>query len=145
MIKILIASHGYYAKGAESALEIIIGNRSNVTYLSAYVEDKSLKEDVEEYFKGVSEEDSVIILTDLFGGSVNQTLTSYVKRENTYIISGFNLALLLEILLLDSDSSVDVNRLREIVEGSRQQIIFLNDCLQEESNKDSQEDTELFD
>ncbi len=136
MLKILIASHGNYADGVKSATNIIIGNKENVHYLNAYVSEETVKDQLENFFKGVSENDEVIILTDIYGGSVNQNVFPYVKKENVYIISGFNLATVLEILLLNPEEKVSLDNLRNIVEESKKQILFLNDYVTEQEKED---------
>ncbi|SHJ10739.1 PTS system, mannose-specific IIA component/PTS system, fructoselysine and glucoselysine-specific IIA component [Clostridium amylolyticum] len=136
MLKILIASHGNYADGVKSATNIIIGNKENVHYLNAYVSEETVKDQLENFFKGVSENDEVIILTDIYGGSVNQNVFPYVKKENVYIISGFNLATVLEILLLNPEEKVSLDNLRNIVEESKKQILFLNDYVAEQEQED---------
>lgn len=136
MLKILIASHGNYADGVKSATNIIIGNKENVHYLNAYVSEETVKDQLENFFKEVSENDEVIILTDIYGGSVNQNVFPYVKKENVYIISGFNLATVLEILLLNPEEKVSLDNLRNIVEESKKQILFLNDYVAEQEQED---------
>ncbi|MBU5591559.1 PTS sugar transporter subunit IIA [Clostridium sp. MSJ-4] len=136
MRKILIASHGKYADGVKSATNIIIGNKENVHYLNAYVSEESVEEQMNNFFKEVNEDDEVIILTDIYGGSVNQKIFPYLKRENVYIISGFNLAVVLEILLLSSEEKVSLDQLRNIVEEGKKQILFINDYFEENSKKD---------
>jgi len=136
MLKILIASHGNYADGVKSATNIIIGNKENVHYLNAYISETSVKDQLENFFKEVNEDDEVIILTDIYGGSVNQNVFPYVKKENVYIISGFNLATVLEILLLNPEEKVSLDNLRNIVEESKKQILFLNDYVAEQEKED---------
>ncbi|WP_029450668.1 PTS sugar transporter subunit IIA [Clostridium algidicarnis] len=136
MRKILIASHGKYADGVKSATSIIIGNKENVHYLNAYVSEESVKDQMDSFFKDVNDNDEVIILTDIYGGSVNQNVFPYLKRKSVYIISGFNLAIVLEILLLSTDEEVSLNQLRCIVEEGKKQILFVNDYFEENSKTD---------
>ncbi len=129
MRKILVATHGNYAKGAISSLSIITGQEGNITCINAYTESKNINEAIDAYFEEVNEDDQVIILTDIFGGSVNQAAMNYLKKENIFLITGFNLALLLEISMLDAEEPIDENKLREIVNNSKTQIIYVNDVL----------------
>lgn len=136
MKKILVATHGNYAQGVISSLSIIAGQVNNITYINAYTESKNINEAIETYFEKVNEDDQVIILTDIFGGSVNQAAMNYLKKENVFLITGFNLALLLELSMLDSEEIISENKLREIVENSKAQIIYVNDVLKETNNDD---------
>ena len=130
MIKILIATHGDFAKGALSAARIIAGDKNNVTCINAYTESKNLKVAIEAYIKNITKEDEVIILTDLFGGSVNQTIMQCIQQANIYVITGFNLALLLEIVMLDEQASITEIQLRNLVEASKSQTMYVNDVIQ---------------
>ena len=50
MRKLLIATHGYLADGVKSSINILCGEKSEVTYLNAYVEDGDIKENVKDFF-----------------------------------------------------------------------------------------------
>ena len=136
MKKILVATHGHYTKGALSSISIIAGAKENVTCINAYSEEKNINEALDRYFETVIEDDEVIVLTDLFGGSVNQAVMSYLGKKKIFLITGFNLALLLEVMMMDSDESVSEDRLRSIIEGSKQQIMYVNDVLKNTNDDD---------
>lgn len=129
MRKLLIATHGSFAKGILSAAEIIAGKKDGVVCINAYSEEKNIQEALERYFQSVTEQDQVIVLSDLFGGSVNQALMPYTKRGNVHLLTGMNLALLLELLMMDEEKKVTEEELRSLAEGSRQQIMYVNDVL----------------
>lgn len=135
MIKVLIATHGDYASGALSAARIIVGEKEYVTCVDAYTKNKNIQEALDTYFTTITNEDELIVLTDLFGGSVNQALMPYTQQKNVYLITGFNLALLLEILMMQG-ASIDPFKLREIVAGSKSQIMFVNEMIQENTKDD---------
>ena len=78
----------------------------------------------------------IIVLTDLFGGSVNQSVMSYLGKKKIFLITGFNLALLLEVMMMYADESVSEDRLRSIIEGSKQQIMYVNDVLKNTNDDD---------
>lgn len=136
MLQILIASHGKYAEGIQSAASIIVGEKSHVSVISAYVDDIPLQTKIEEFFSNIKPLDQVIVLTDLFGGSVNQAVLPYIKNGNVYVIAGVNLALILEVVLLHPESEVSHDSLRMIVEESRKQLMFVNDAVAQESKDD---------
>ena len=107
MRKFLIAAHGTLPAGIQSSLEIIMGSLENVFLIQAYVgENKSLKEEIDSVMEHIKNEDELIVFTDLMGGSVTNQILQYALKENVFIISGFNLPLLLEILLADPSSPV---------------------------------------
>lgn len=134
-MKLLIATHGDYAKGAYSAACIIAGEKEHVTCINAYSEAKNIKEALDAYFQA-NQNEEIIVLTDLFGGSVNQAVMPYTQTGNIHLITGFNLALLLEVMMMDPQEAVDEERLRSLVNGSKQQILYVNDMLNTSSEDD---------
>lgn len=125
MKKMLIATHGQFASGIKSALEIILGKQDNIYVIDAYVDDTSFEEQLKKYTATVNiEEDTLLVITDLFGGSVNQKIVDKLQSERVHIITGLNLPLLLELQMLSEENSTK-EKISEIVEKSRQQIQYV--------------------
>ncbi|MHC5375538.1 PTS sugar transporter subunit IIA [Enterococcus sp. LJL120] len=99
MNQYLIATHGSAAKGIKETIKILTGMDKNIFEISAYVADLDLETAIINFFKEISVEDCVVIFTDLNGGSVNQAFIPYLERNNIHIITGFNIPLILEIIL----------------------------------------------
>lgn len=130
MRKILIATHGIYAEGIKSAAEFILGPQPEITTICAYTGDIALKDELEAYFDGCTAEDEVIILTDIYGGSVNQACMEYMNRPDTHLITGVNLVLLLQIMTMEQ-SSCEKEALLSIVKEAREQISYVNESVKE--------------
>ena len=116
MLKIFLSSHGHMASGIKSSLDILIGNTDKITVFDAYVDDKNVQDVLDNFYKTVSEDDEVLLLSDLYGGSVNQVMFTYLNRPNTRLVSGVNLALVLELAIKETISD---SELEELVETSR--------------------------
>ena len=99
MRKFLIATHGTLASGIQNALRIITGEIERVTVIDAFAGPENPADQIQIYFDQLNDQDEVIILTDLPGGSVNQMLIRYVKRPQTHLVSGVNLSLVLALIL----------------------------------------------
>lgn len=126
MRKFLIAAHGTLPAGIQSSLEIIMGSLENVFLIQAYVgENKSLKEEIDFVLEHINADDELIVFTDLMGGSVTNQILQYALKENVFIISGFNLPLLLEILLADPSTPV-LEVIETGINNARNQIVFVN-------------------
>lgn len=119
---ILIASHGTLAQGVQSAVNIIVGD-NDTTIINAYVDESNFKEVLKEYF---ANHDEVCVLTDLFGGSVNQEIMQYMKGKNIHVITGVNLSLALEIILTNKNDVLTEEKIMQIIEVARQQILYIN-------------------
>ena len=92
-----------------------------------------------EYFQSVKAGEDIIILTDLFGGSVNQAFMPYTKKDSVYLITGFNLAILLEVMMMDPQSTVEEDQLRQLVEAGKSQMMYVNDVLNLSNSDDFDE------
>jgi fructoselysine and glucoselysine-specific PTS system IIA component len=103
--------------------------------IQAYTEkNKSLKEEIDLVLEQIRNEDELIVFTDLMGGSVTNQILQYALKKNVFIVSGFNLPLLLDILL--SDPETPVNEVIETgIKNARDQIVFVNKLIT--SNKEN--------
>ncbi|WP_203245825.1 PTS sugar transporter subunit IIA [Sporosarcina beigongshangi] len=138
MKKILIATHGEFAEGIMSSAEIILGKQENLFFINAHVDHIPVDKKIETFLaENVSEDDNLIIITDVFGGSVNQTAIRYLSSGKVNIITGFNLPLLLELIMLN-ESDITPEKLKEITEKSKEQIIYVNDELLKVNDEDDE-------
>lgn len=128
-MRILIATHGEMAAGIRSAAQIIVGNVEQIDVITAYVNDVDFKEELEKYFAQYQKEE-LLVCTDLFGGSVNQSIIQKLKEKQFTLITGINLPLMLEILMAAAHDLLTLEKVRELVEGSRHQLMIVNDELQ---------------
>ena len=103
----------------KSSIEIFCGQNNHLTVFDAYVDEKNVSEQLDAFYETVTEEDQVILLSDLYGGSVNQQMYLYLSKPNTMLVAGVNLALVLELTALDSITEEGLERL---VEQSRQAL-----------------------
>lgn len=130
----IIATHAYMAKGITSSLELILGKREDVSYYCAYVEpDVVYKEEVVKEINSYSLDDEIIIMTDMFGGSVNNELSELMTRDNVHIITGVNLVLLISMVVSNEEENISTI-IRRNVEEAKKGIIYCNDL---NKNEDS--------
>lgn len=115
-MKIFLSSHGHLASGIKSSLDILLGNSDKLTVFDAYVDETNLTTVLDAFYANVGNDEQVILLSDLYGGSVNQQMALYTNKPNTTLIAGVNLALVLE-LVVAQDLTKD--QIEEIVEQSR--------------------------
>ena len=133
MVKIFISSHGHFASGIKSSLDILLGNSDFITVFDAYVDEKSVQYALDEFYKKVKEKDQVILLSDLLGGSVNSTMFLYLEKPNTMLVAGMNLALVLELAMHEEE--ITKEELEQMVENSRHVLKLIentNDAIVEE-------------
>ncbi len=132
MLKLFISSHGHFASGIKSSVEILMGPNDRITVFDAYINQDSVNEHLDAFFRTVGLQDEVIMLSDLYGGSVNSVMYTYLTRPNTRLVAGVNLALVLELAVKEEISDED---LEALVEQSRTmlRIVELEKAREEES------------
>lgn len=96
MLKIFLSSHGRFASGIRSSCEILLGAQQNLTVFDAYVDNDTVQEHLDDFYKTVSAEDQVLLCSDLYGGSVNQSMYPYLQKPNTRLVSGVNMTFMMK-------------------------------------------------
>jgi len=138
MRRIVVASHGSMAEGMKNTIELFAGQNENVSYISAYTKkNDDLDETIDKLFSSFSNDDKVIIFTDLMGGSVNQRLTVKAKNNpNIYIIYGFNLPIVIEAIL--SKEEVTKDYIQKLVQVGKDSlgVVDLEDSKTDNDNED---------
>ena len=125
MRKIVIMTHGQMANGILNTLSIFTADLQSVTAISAYVDDCDPKAELERFFAEVSETDQVILCTDILGGSVNQLAVPDLSRPNTYLFTGINFPLLLQLMCLDEEASEA--QIKALAEVGKEAVVCMND------------------
>ena len=125
-MKILVVSHGGIAQGFCETAQKFFG-ASEIYYANVDLETgvTGLVEKTEKYLDKWQDE-QVVICSDLKGGSANQTISRYISRPNTYVISGTNLSLILQLIMA---SEVTPESLRMMIEESKNDLVLVNDVL----------------
>lgn len=118
MLKLLLGSHGHLASGMKTSIDIF-GGCERLTVIDAYVDDRIIDDDLNAFFASVNDDDQVVMLSDLYGGSVNNKMFERLARPNTYLIAGVNLALVLELLMKEE---ITPEELEALVVQSREML-----------------------
>ena len=97
-MKIVLVGHGHFATGIYSSLQLIAGNQENVEAID-FVERMSADELKQKILLAISNEEKVLILSDLLGGTpfkVSSTIMGENPTKTMNVLSGLNLAMLME-------------------------------------------------
>lgn len=133
MKKILLASHGRFASGIKSSMNILLGASDNLQVFDAYIDETNVENVIDDFYKTVNEDDQVILMSDLYGGSVNQIMFRYINRPNTTLVTGVNLACVLEIAASSNDLSKD--EIKEIVANAKEAMLVVEDNVNNEEEE----------
>ncbi len=134
--RFLIATHSTLAEGFTNALMFFSGDEIDVTYINAYIDGKPIDEKINSFFSTLNDQDELIVLTDLLAGSVNQNLYKYISREHTHILTGINLALALSLVLESANDYLTKERINQLVNSSRENIVYMNEFQAEVDDDD---------
>lgn len=105
---------------------MIIGSTENLYTIQAYTEgNKTIKDELDEILLKISEEDELIIFTDLAGGSITNQVLQTAFKKNIYIVAGVNLPLLLDIVLSDPETTIN-EAIETGISNAKDQIVFVN-------------------
>lgn len=136
MAKFLFVTHGRMASGVKSTLEIIAGHFDNLTAIDAYVDSKNIVELVNDYFANISTNEQLIMLSDIENGSANQLLFKHLERSNTFLITGVNLPLVLQLALFDKPELKE-SELEKAIDEAKKSIKLFKDIENDEQDDES--------
>ena len=118
-----IATHGQMAEGLRSTIEIIAGEQENLTCICAYT--KECPDPMPEFQKLLVQypDDEIVIMTDLFGGSVNNNALILTQDSRIHVVTGVSLALAIGILTSDMEEDT-VSVIRNAIEEAKDAMMY---------------------
>jgi fructoselysine and glucoselysine-specific PTS system IIA component len=127
--KFLIATHGTLAAGIKSSLDIIIGSMEHVFLIQAYVdENTSVETEIKSLMEKVNDNDELVVFTDILGGSITNQILQHSLKSNVHVISGFNLPLIIDIMLADTETPIN-EVIGTSIENAKEQMVYVNKLL----------------
>lgn len=120
-MRVMIATHGNLADGVKSNLSLFV-DTSEVECVNAYLTDEDYTPAIEKFINDTKDDEVSFIFTDLLGGSVNQKVMCINTKDNVKIIAGFNISLILEIMVSKITSDEEIERAIEMA-GQQIQLV----------------------
>ena len=62
MLKFFISSHGHFASGIKSSVEILMGPNPRITVFDAYINQDSVQEHLDAFYESVGEDNQVLLI-----------------------------------------------------------------------------------
>ncbi len=113
---------------------MIIGETDNVFLIQAYLDDAiSVEDELAAVLIHITADDELVIFTDLLGGSVNNIMIREALKDNVHIVSGFNLPLLIEVIMGDAGTPVTEIIETAIIDG-KEQMIYVNKLITQQND-----------
>ena len=124
MTDILIASHGHFASGLNSSIEILTGMSKKIKVIDAYVDKSDYIKQIDDFI--AKSKRPAVIFTDLKGGSVNQKVVLRVAKEkNIFVVTQTNLAVVLAVLL--DTEKLTKKHLQDLIKQSQVELFQIDD------------------
>ena len=130
MREMYIATHGRYAEGIVSALNLLIGDDHGVTPVCAYCGEIESTAELAIRFDVIARQaagrgNELVLFTDMPGGSVNNTAVQMmVKYPHAHVISGASLIMLMEFCM--SEHVETAQRLQDAVTAASGAMQYMN-------------------
>ena len=124
MTDILIASHGHFASGLKSSIDILTGMAKKIQVIDAYVDKSDYTKQITDFIQNAKR--PAVIFTDLKGGSVNQKVVLKAAQEkDIFIVTQTNLAVVLAVFL--DNEKLTKEHLLDLINQSQVELFQLND------------------
>lgn len=132
MVKIILVSHGDYAKSLLESSELIMGKQEGIYtfgfYLGENVED--LRDRIEKKIFQFIEEDEVLVLTDMRSGSPFNAAASLMEQYDFYHIAGVNLPIFMEIIgTREIFTAVELCQM--VMKEGKESVVYVNKLMEE--------------
>ena len=138
MQRLVLASHGYLAEGMKNSAQIIVGKSAKIYTICAYVKEGiTLESQINELFDSFPEDDEMIVVTDIFGGSINNEFMIRAQEGGYWLIAGMNLPLVLS-LWYETENLTEKQLETNISEAS-EGIVLCNKLLSEDKAEEDDE------
>ena len=137
MTDILIASHGHFASGLNSSIEILTGMSKKIKVIDAYVDKSDYIKEIDDFI--AKSKRPAVIFTDLKGGSVNQKVVLRVAKEkDIFVVTQTNLAVVLAVIL--DTEKLTKQHLQDLINQSQVELFQIDD----DNNSLSNQEEEFF-
>lgn len=127
MRRFIFASHHKLAYGLKDTVDFLTGATKTVYDINAYLDDETKDIDtvVAELFASFDDEDEVVVLVDLMGGSVYQKFYPYMS-EKVHVICGMNLPMALSFVLAPEDECLTSEKVEQVLMDCKNQLVYVN-------------------
>lgn len=127
MRRFIFASHHKLAYGMKDTVDFLTGATKIIYDINAYVDDETKDIDtvVAELFASFDDEDEVVVLVDMMGGSVYQKFYPYMS-EKVHVICGINLPMALSLVLAPEDERLTSEKVEQVLMDCKNQLVYVN-------------------
>jgi len=134
MIGIVVVTHGQLATELVNAAETIVGELPQFTAVSIgwHEDTEDARGEISQAIARVQQEDGVLILTDMFGGTPSNLAMTFLS-DHVEVITGVNLPMLIKLASLRRSSDL-LAVAKEMRDHGRSAIWVASDLLRGEKS-----------
>ena len=122
MAKIILASHGKLSKGMLDSVKMIIVSLADGVETYSLFPGESANDYANELKERMlQDEEDYLLICDVQGGSVFNSLVQLVTNERVKVVAGMNLSLVLELIVANQGGSINLDT---ILEASKEGILY---------------------
>ena len=127
MRRFIFASHHKLAYGLKDTVDFLTGATKTIYDINAYLDDvtKDIDTVVAELFASFDDEDEVVVLVDMMGGSVYQKFYPYMS-DKVHVICGMNLPMALSLVLAPKDECLTSEKVEQVLMDCKNQLVYVN-------------------
>lgn len=127
MRRFIFASHHKLAYGLKDTVDFLTGATKIIYDINAYLDDETKDIDtvVAELFASFDDEDEVVVLVDMMGGSVYQKFYPYMS-EKVHVICGMNLPMALSLVLAPEDERLTSEKVEQVLMDCKNQLVYVD-------------------
>jgi len=109
MVGVVVVAHLGIGKEMVGAVRKIIPDAKNFAYLCVEQDEPpdQIRTKIEQAIESLGSPESVLILTDMFGGTPSNVCLSFLSRPKTEVICGFNLPMLIKLASFHRDANFE--------------------------------------
>ena len=127
MRRFIFASHHKLAYGLKDTVDFLTGATKTIYDINTYLDDETKDIDtvVAELFASFDDEDEVVVLVDMMGGSVYQKFYPYMS-DKVHVICGMNLPMALSLVLVPEDECLTSEKVEQVLMDCKNQLVYVN-------------------
>ena len=127
MRRFIFVSHHKLAYGLKDTVDFLTGATKTIYDINAYLDDETKDIDtvVAELFASFDDEDEVVVLVDMMGGSVYQKFYPYMS-DKVHVICGMNLPMALSLVLVPEDECLTSEKVEQVLMDCKNQLVYVN-------------------
>ncbi|WP_274954262.1 PTS sugar transporter subunit IIA [Anaerostipes butyraticus] len=141
MVGILIVSHGSFAAGLLSAVELIAGKQEKVTTIGLHHEDgvEEFETKVNQELEDLDDGDGVLVFVDILGGTPSNVIFRSLAKREFKAIAGMNMAMVVQAVMM-RDSMEKEELYKNVLEVAQQPPVLLHEMYKDMILNEEKED-----